>query len=156
MTNPALQQLDASHDLEALKRLVQHHQICWESYPLTMAVAGGGLRHVGYELELFGTHDHPRGPVTPGCIECHVVHRALLEVARWIIPLDRRPTRHEIEPFEVSLCFSPKRKFRKDVRLTIQLVHRDGFDQPIDECEIRCLKEMKERLKEIGVRPERW
>ena len=148
---------DVSSDLTTLKQLVQRHRVCWESYPLTLKVPGGELRHVGYELELFGTHDdHPLGPVTPGCSECRIVYHSLLQIAHSIVPREPRATRHAIEPYDVSLCFSPKRKFRKDVRLTIQLVHREGFDLPIDECEDRCLGEMKEKLKELGVRRERW
>jgi hypothetical protein len=138
-----------------LRDLVRRHKVCWEVYPHTLKVATG-LRHVGYELELFGTLDHPIQPVRPGWPECRSVYHDLLEIAHWIIPREPRASRHDIEPFEVALNFSPKRKFRRDVRLTIEIVHRDGFDRAIDECEVRCLQEMKEKLKELGARPERW
>ncbi len=29
-------------------------------------------------------------------------------------------------------------------------VRREGYERPVDECEDRCLKEMEERLRELG------
>lgn len=61
-----------------------------------------------------------------------------------------------MEPFETAIHFSPRRKMRKDVILVIDIMHRDRFDLPIDECEMRCLREMREKLKELGARPDQW
>jgi len=50
----------------------------------------------------------------------------------------------------------PKAIVRKDIVVAIDIAHRDRFDRPVDECEMRCLREMKEALKQLGARPERW
>lgn len=142
-------------DLTRIRELVRRHQVCWEVYPKTLSVAHG-LRQVGYELELFGTRGKPKVPIVPGREEYRAIYQDLLEIARWIAPREARPARLEIEPYEVALNFSPKRKFRDDVRLAIDIVHREGFDRPIDECEVRCLRDMKRKLKEAGARPEQW
>jgi hypothetical protein len=36
------------------------------------------------------------------------------------------------------------------------ILHRHGFDEPVDECEERCLKEMRSKLAELGVRAGEW
>ena len=35
--------------------------------------------------------------------------------------------------------------------LSIRILHRHGFDQPIDACEIDYLKHIREHLEEFGV-----
>jgi hypothetical protein len=40
--------------------------------------------------------------------------------------------------------------------LSMKILHRHGFDQPVDECEERCLKEMRSKLAELGVRAGEW
>lgn len=143
-------------ELSALKELVTRHQVCFETYPIWHVLPGGGKVQIGFELDLIGTHDHPRKPPSPGCAECHTVYRALITIAQAILPPSDRPSRYAIEPYDVSISFSPRRKMRKDVSLAIDVMHRDRFDCPLDECEVRCLAEMKERLKQIGARCEHW
>jgi len=36
--------------------------------------------------------------------------------------------------------------------LTLKILHRQGFNDPIDEYEERCLKEMEDTLTALGVR----
>ena len=139
-----------------LHLVVQTHQVCFESYPIWHVPRGGGKVAIGYELDLIGTFDHPEHPPKPGCDECRPVREALMLIARSILPSDDRPSRYAIEPFDTAIHFSPRRKMRKDVMLAIDIVHRGAFDGPIDACETRCLREMKEKLKELGARPEHW
>ena len=145
-----------SIDDSELKALVQRHQVCFESYPIWNVPLGGGKVAIGYELDLIGTHDHPQYPASPGCEECKPVRRALLAIATAILPPSDRVSRYAMEPFETAIHFSPRRKMRKDVILVIDIMHRDQFDLPVDECEMRCLREMKEKLKTLGARPDQW
>ena len=139
-----------------LKALVQRHQVCFESYPIWHVPLGGGKVAIGYELDLIGTHDHPTRPPSPGCDECKPVQRALLTIARAILPPNDRPSRYALEPYDVAIHFSPRRKMRKDLVVAIDIMHRDRFDRPVDACEVRCLHEMTEKLKQLGARSERW
>ena len=143
-------------ELSGLRELACRHQVCFETYPIWHVLPQGGKVQIGFELDLIGTHDHPRKAPSPGCGECHTVYRALLTIAQAILPPNDRASRYAIEPYDVSISFSPRRKMRKDVRLAIDVMHRDRFDRPLDECEVRCLGEMKERLKQIGARCEHW
>jgi hypothetical protein len=145
--------IDAS---DGIKDLVQRHKVCFESYPIWHVPPGGGKVAIGYELDLIGTHDHPQHSPGPGCDECIPVRRALLAIAAAILPPNDRVSRYAMEPFETAIHFSPRRKMRKDVILAIDIMHRDRFDLPVDECEKRCLREMREKLKELGARPDQW
>lgn len=143
-------------DESELKTLVLRHQVCFESYPIWHVPGGGGMVKIGYELDLIGTHDHPQHPPRPGCDECKPVRSALSVIATAILPPDDRASRYPLEPFETKISFSPRRKMRKDVTLAIDILHRGQFDLPVDECEMHCLREMKERLKALGARAEHW
>lgn len=145
--------LDAGGEI---KELVQRHKVCFESYPIWHVPPAGGKVAIGYELDLIGTHDHPQHPASPGCGECTPVRRALLAIAAAILPPNDRESHYAIEPFTAAISFSPRRKMRKDVTLAIDILHRDRFDLPTDACEMRCLREMKEKLKELGARPDHW
>lgn len=139
-----------------LKDLVRRHKVCFESYPIWHVPRNGGRIAVGYELDLIGTHDHPQHAPASGCAECSPVYRALLHIAKAILPPNDRASRYAIQPFDVAIHFSPRRKWRRDVVLAIDIMHRDQFDRPIDECETHCLREMTSKLKELGARPGRW
>jgi len=36
--------------------------------------------------------------------------------------------------------------------LTLKILHQQGFNDPIDKCEERCLKEIEDTLTTLGVR----
>jgi len=74
---------------------------------------------------------------------------------RWAtdaVPHEARPTRISTEPFEPALYDSTEVSGADEVRLDVRLTHRDRYDAPIDACEDRCLREIRGRLKKLGVR----
>lgn len=137
--------------VERLRSLVETHSVCYEARPEERFVDGKIVK-VGFELQLYGTHDDGETRLTPGCERCVQTFEDLREIAEWIMPQEERPSQYEIEPYHSALHLSPTRKLRGEVVLTITIVHRRGFLQPIDECEQRCLAEMKRKLAELGVR----
>ncbi len=138
-----------------LKELVQRFKVCWEVLPDYYYVKGQ-RRQIGFVLELSGTHEPGRGQPQPGCRLCHPVRRALEAIAHAIIPKDRRDSDHEVSPYDQSIHYDPSRKFRPEVTLGISICHRSGFDREVDACEVRCLQEMTQRLKELGARERSW
>lgn len=135
---------------EELLALVERHQVCWEPYPIWYAAPDRPKVQIGYEVNLWGTHDHPAHPAFPGCEECRPVRAALERIARWVIPVPHRTTRYDIEPYDASIHISRRRNERKDVRLVIEVVHRDGVDIPVDACQANCLEEIETKLKDLG------
>jgi len=147
--------LSTEQSSSALADFVKRYQVCWEVWPEYLMVAGKE-RQVGFELELTGTPEPGTEHVGPGCPACRRVYRALHDVADWILPKEERPSMYEIGPYEQALRYSPVRALRPDVTLNVKIVHRRGFDQPVDQCEIRCLEEMKQRLKQLGACERQW
>ncbi len=145
----------ANEPSSVLVNMVQRYQVCWEVWPESLIV-GGKQQQVGLELELSGTHEPGTGHVSPGCPACHHVYSALLAIAGWILPKEERPSRYEVGPYEQALRYSAVRGNRPDVTLSLKILHRRGFDQPVDQCELRCLEEMKQRLKRLGACERQW
>lgn len=135
---------------------VRRHQVCWETSPLLHYGRNGEKTAIGFDLGLYGTHDHPRHPPTPGCEECSVVHQALEEIARWIIPKKDTESQYQIEVDIPALVYSRLRENRPEVKLTIKIMHRTGFDRPVDACEMACIQEMEAKLKGIGAQRDKW
>ena len=142
---------DSEATVERLRSLVEKHSVHFEARPEEQLVDGKIVK-IGFDLELYGTHDHGETRLTPGCEHCAQTFTDLREIAEWIMPGDERPSRYEIERFDGALHLSPTRKLLGEVVLTMKIVHRQGFFQPIDECEQRCLAEMKKKLAELGAR----
>lgn len=141
--------------IKELKDLIHRHKVCYEVWPENLAVSGQ-LVKVGFDLELEGTHEHPGNGVLPGCPHCEEVYKDLERIAEWIMPTEERPTTYEIQPFDRAIHYAPKRKLRSEVSLNIKIIHRHGFDQPVDDCEQMCLKEMRRKLAELGVKEGDW
>ena len=138
-----------------LKDLIQRHRVCYEVWPETLATRKG-LVKVGFDLELDGVHEHPGSGALPGCQHCREVFEDLQRIAEWIMPKEERPTTYEIQRFDHAFHYATKRKLRREVSLTIKIIHRHGYDQPVDDCEQMCLKEMRRKLSELGVHEGEW
>ena len=142
-------------EVPRLRELTERYRVCWDVWP-ELLVRDGKQRQVGFELELSGTHDfdgHHGGPDCPGCRQVFLALHAIVE---HILPPEDRPSRYEVGPYEQAVRFSAARGNRPDVTLTVKVLHRQGFDQPVDGCEVRCLDEMKARLRELAACQRQW
>lgn len=72
------------------------------------------------------------------------------------MPKEHRASFYEIEPYRPVIRATRKRKLREEVTLSVKILHRDHYEDPIDKCETRCLVEMEERLKQIGASEGEW
>ncbi len=72
------------------------------------------------------------------------------------MPREERPSEYEIEPYRAAITYWSLHHNRPDVTLTIRILHRHGYELPVDECEDRCLKEMEQRLTEVGACRLQW
>ena len=138
-------------DQSLLADLVRRFRVCWEVWPED-AVVDSVKRQIGYALELYGTHEAGSVGVQPGCHRCHDVFDALRRIAEHIVPREMRPSIASIGPYDQALHYSPVQQSRAEVKLEITLLHQSRIEDPVDACEIRCLNEMKQRLKNLGAR----
>ncbi len=146
--------------MEHLREIAGRHQVCYEVWPERSVLEGRAIR-IGFELQLCGANTHtsadgPNHPV-PGCAHCVSTYGELRQIAEWILPREERPSRYEIQAFDHSIHIAPhKRKNRNEVVVTIHIMHRHDFNRPVDDCEDRCLKEMQQRLRELGIVEGMW
>ena len=75
-----------------------------------------------------------------------------MAIAKWIIPTEPRESGYDICAYDQAIHYAPSRHFRPEVCLEIGIRHRWGFDREVDACEVRCLNEMTQRLRELGAR----
>jgi hypothetical protein len=141
---------DQETDTRRLQSLVEKHTVYYEVSPECSLVDGKQVK-VGFELRLYGTHDHGKTLLRPGCEVCVRTFEDLRQIAAWIVPREERASWYEVQPFDQALHLTPKHNLRPEVALTLKILHRHGFNDPIDECEERCLKEMEEKLSALGV-----
>ncbi|HKP35499.1 MAG TPA: hypothetical protein VJT71_01480 [Pyrinomonadaceae bacterium] len=146
--------------MEQLRATARKHQVCYEVWP-ERSVAEGRKILIGFELQLCGTNSHiaakgAHQPV-PGCEYCQSTYEDLRQIAEWILPREERPSRYEIGGFDRSLHIAPhSRQLRNEVVVSIHIMHRSDFNREVDDCENRCLKEMRQRLLQLGIRQDLW
>ena len=138
-----------------LKELVQRFRVCWKVWPEYQYVKDE-KRQIGYQLELAGTHEPWVDDQGPGCEHCQRIYTALRQIAEWILPRERRPSMYEIGAFDRSIRYWSLHERRPDVILTVTILHREGSERAVDECEDRCLEEMEADLTTIGACRLRW
>ena len=142
-------------DPAGIKSLVQRFQVCWEVYPLQI-LTKTGLRKIGFDLELFGTPECGSEHISPGCQHCQRVESALKEIADWVMQQEEASCTYIVSSDGASLSYAPVRANRPDVVVRVFMAHRHQWDQPTDECEERCLKDIGRALTELGVCMGRW
>ncbi len=137
-----------------LNEWIREHKVCWELFPY-YALGRGGRIQIGFELDLYAQH-LPWVKTNPGCKECEEVFKKLEEIARLALPTEFRPTRYDIQPFDASFHIRPETKLKQEVQLTMLIIHREGYFDPLDECERRCAAEIQQHLKNLGVQSKVW
>ena len=146
--------------IDRLREIVQLHQVSYEVWPEWYMKDGIKIQ-IGFELQLCGINhadsngnaEHP----VPGCPICFKTYSELREIANWVLPIDERPSRYEIQAFDHALHVASAKRFRRrEVVVTIVIMHRSDFNRPVDDCENRCLKEMRQRLSQLGIREDVW
>jgi hypothetical protein len=138
-----------SLDREALAEFVRHHRVHYDVVPEAV-VGPKGRTTVGFELRLFAVHEKGAHAV-PGCSKCTALVDPLRELARCLMPSEERPTLIAIEPFGRALYDSTTVPGADEVALSVRLTHRGEYHRAVDACEERCLKEMRARLKALGI-----
>lgn len=148
--------------LEHLRELAERHKVVFEVRP---NYAGKHVQ-IGFDIELYGTHseavlEHREPMPEPGCPRCQEVWNHLDELARAVLPPDDRESDYRVEYFNASLSFDKKRRVhanldRPDVKLVIEVRHREGYNLPADACETRCVQDMIAALRHLGVQEGSW
>lgn len=137
----------------SLAALVRRYQVCWEVWP-EVTLVDGRASQVGFELELSGS-DKRIEEFQPSCAECVRINVALESIAASVLEKSENVTT-EINTSGQSLRYSAMRGSRPDVTLSIKILHRNGYQNPIDDGERNYLEEVKTRLRALGAGERHW
>ena len=125
--------------------MAEHRQACYEVWP-DWALVGGGRVQIGFELDLCANVERPgEGP----CVE---IYEELKQVAMAVLPQDVGETEFDVLPFDNSLHENARRSFRPEIVLAFRILHKHGFDKPADDYQKRCLRQIENALKQLGLR----
>ena len=136
-------------DSARIRALVARFRVCWELYSAQIH-AEEGIRNIGFDLELYGTPESGTERIMPGREHRRRVEAALEEIADWIIHRESPACSHLVSPDGPSLSYGPARANCPEVVVRVYIDHPQGWDQPTDESELRCLKEIEQALAKLG------
>jgi hypothetical protein len=142
--------MTSTQTLEHVREIVHRFSVYYEVGPESTVLHDHAIRQVGFCLGLCG-RDGQGPPLSPGDERSKEIYRGLREIAMQIIPAEERECRYQIDEFRPSLHYPNFGGSRATVQLEIHILHKHGFEQPIDAGETRALKEMEDRLKNLGI-----
>jgi hypothetical protein len=147
--------MDRQAEDERLRELVRSHRVCFECSQDYSAYTGE-LQAVGFLVEVYATYDAPTHHPSPGCDLCAPVEEALRDIVEHVLPKARaRSTTFSVElPHTIS--YDSRRHARPDRSASIEILHRSGVNDPVDECERRCRDEIVARLEALGACEKSW
>lgn len=105
---------------------------------------------VGFEVRVWGVHDKGAHAM-PGCAQCRPILEELEQIVRWALPPKESETRIEVVPCDRSLYDSKVLPGADEVFVAVRVEHRGAMELPVDACEERCLKRIRQRLRELGI-----
>lgn len=107
---------------------------------------------IGYSVDVCGVPNEHQCSFSPGCEECRRTYDDLRLIAEAALPGDAPEVQFEFVPFDDALHESAKRELRPEVHATINILHRERLNEPIDAGQERALNDFEANLRELGVR----
>lgn len=136
-------------DDRTLARLVSERRVGFKVWT-DSAVVGGELVQTGLRVELLAPSRHEDGCRYSNWLACPAVFADLATIARAVLPTAIRDSGYFLDGFDRCLHIDPKRHFEEDVLLAIHVRHRGSLQEPVDECQRRCTREITAALSRLG------
>ena len=154
-TEPKTDQLmDASQEIAQLKQIVKKHKVYWIVQDLINVNETGDKVKNGFAVHLVGTRDEFSDES-----EASEISKNLHRIATWIMPKENSNVRIEIRHHDSVFFYLPgddRDETRKNLVVSLQVLHQKGFHRPIDQYQIESVKEMEKMLTSIGSPKDRW
>ncbi len=146
--------MDANKGIAQVKQIVKKHKVYWIVQELINVNETGDKVKNGFVLHLVGTRDEvsDEGKTSE-------IFRNLYRIAQWIMPKENPEVRFEIRQHDSVFFYLPgddRDENRRDLVVSLRVLHHEGFHRPIDKYQIEAIKEMEQKLKNIGSPKERW
>jgi len=139
-----------------MMEIVRSHKVFWTVIPIELPGGENVPVRIVMSLMLVGTDEEGSSAVDE--TSQHFVSDKLEELAGWLLPKDYPNVefeirRHDTETFYLPADIATK---RKNYIVGIRILHKEGFNLPIDEYQTQILKELESRLKELGCPKDHW
>lgn len=133
-----------------VKGLVERFHVCRDVWP-EYAFFNHEKRQIGFELDFSGSPQDEEKHPEPGSDKCLEIYKALVRIAEEVLPQANKDATYQIEPYDQSIHYSPKRGNRPEVVLKVRILHREAFERPIDASEFQYLEKLQSQLEECGI-----
>jgi hypothetical protein len=133
-----------------IQDMVERFSVCYAVCADSTVVRDHSIRQVGFCLDLYG-RDGNGPPLSPGDERSKEIYRTLREIALQIVPEGGNDCRFELDKFYPSLQYGNNPRSPARVQLTIHILHKNGFDRPIDAAVTQALRELEDRLRYLGI-----
>ena len=143
-----------------LRLIARQYRACYEIWPLS-SISEEVPTSSGFELLLCGVNGHlrrERGALHPvaDCQHCARSYTELRAIAEWIVPLKKPPSSYSIHSFDRALHVAPaNRQHRSEIVITTEMFV-EAYRNQLDQSDGECLKEVRERLYNLGIREDVW
>ena len=136
---------------EKTRELIEQHHAFYQVLPYYVVQEQGTQKsakkiQAGFDIDVYGikpSHEqHPGRDYWFGYV-------ALEKLVETILPHTGQSCSVEVIPFTSTVVIDTKRRFQEEGMLRIRITHR-GL-QPAGESEERALKEIKDRLHDLGL-----
>src|SRR4030095_12186116 len=139
---------------EGVRAILRRHRVCYDFW-LQGSARGGVTTYSGYLLRLCGVNDaeHFGGEChVPRCQYCHRTYDDLRKVAKWLTSQKKQGDHCEIEPLDGTWHIAQRQgQARREIGVTINVLHRHDLNAPADTCQWRCLNDMLAKLDDLGL-----
>lgn len=147
----AIDQAPPGYELESLLANCTVSYGIWPHYECR----DGERLQTGFEIELIGSHSAEARHIAPSCPTCHLVQAALTatadEVVRNLQITSGDSVAYEIYSRPNSVMCWPRLGNRTFVAVTIGIVHKSDYFQPVDSTQSRALSDIRFRLEKLGI-----
>lgn len=143
-------------DTGRMAEIVKAHKVFWTVTPIELPGGEDAPVRIGMSLMLVGT-DEEGAPASEERSQ-QIVSDKLEELAEWLVPKDYPNVEFEIRRHDTETFYLPAdiRTKRRNYIVGIRIMHKEGFNLPIDESQMQILKEFESRLKELGCPKDHW
>lgn len=138
-----------SHIVERHRDLVRQYRVLWTILPKRLPESLKGQR-IGFDLELWGTHAHPGE--SGECFDCRRMLEALNDIAAYVVPHHCGFRTSGGVAADARTRSHPLNGFGKRLKISLEVVCRNGHSALDSQCDAGCLLAMREKLLSLGAR----
>jgi hypothetical protein len=136
---------------ERVEDVARQFHVHYEVHPESVALRDQSIRQVGFRLELHagvGTDSGAR----LGDDQCREAILGLLDVSSFLVPAAEGDCCYEVSGSPTAFYnLGIPQGGQGCVRLDIRVRRREGWERPVNGMEARVLRELEDRLRDLGV-----